>query len=646
MNKLYSFFNKLFGSKFVSKYRRNIVLVLDILTYAIICVAVYVYLELSHDYGYSRIYFKTIGSELPLFLRNVGIYGVCSILMDFAFGSYKRLWRYSEAKDYIVIVFSNIISFLLYLVISYIIDWRQATPFATMAVATCFVIGSLSLRFCYRIFRHQLSGQIESSVPADEKRPVAIIGAGESGVALMEELMYNYKSPYVVWGLVDDDKEKTGKTIHGIEVKCNIDDLDETLRKNKIYDAILAIPSLPVNRRQEIVNICKSAGCKLRILPDTMMVMANTNLSAAIRDVQVEDLLGRTEVQLNAEDVRKYVTGKVILVTGGGGSIGSELCRQIASHRPSRLIIFDIFENNAYDLRNELNRLITHEIEIIIEIGSVRDQKRVKDLFKKYNPDVVFHAAAHKHVPLMEHNPAEAVKNNIFGTYNLMKNAMEFGCPKFVFISTDKAVNPTSVMGATKRYCEYMTFALSKDPSCKTEFVSVRFGNVLGSSGSVIPLFKRQIELGGPVTITDKRMTRYFMTIPEAASLVLAAGAFAKKTEIYVLQMGEPVKILDLAENLIRLSGFEPYKDIDIKEIGVRPGEKLFEETLIQNDIHYKTANDRIYVERQPEDSALRDIAKDFDVLNAAIETGDSNAVVKAISTVVPEYHPKDNPNR
>ncbi len=626
--------NKIFSSPFISRNRRALVILADICIYILISAAVYLYLILSHD----------MSCEFNIFAFNVMMFGIFCFILHLSVGNQKKLWRYAGAREYLDIFLSDVIAFIIYLLVMRVFLWTKSSPFAMAAVASCSLVAKLVMRFVYRIYRQSFSGTTaDPNEKTHEKRVVAIVGAGNAGVTLVEELRRNENSPYDIWGLIDDDTEKIGKNIQGIDVKCSISDMAENIKNSNVQEVILAIPSLPVERRREIALICAELRCKLRILPDTLMAMENANFSASVRDVQVEDLLGRTVIKLDQNVTGQFVTGKTIVVTGGGGSIGSELCRQLASHNPKKLIIFDIFENNAYDLKNELLRLLKNsDVEVEIEIGSVRDKERIEQLFEKYHPDIVFHAAAHKHVPLMEHNPAEAVKNNIFGTYNFMSTALKYRCPKFVMISTDKAVNPTSVMGATKRYCEYMTFALAKRPDCHTEFVSVRFGNVLASSGSVIPLFQRQIELGGPVTITDKRMTRYFMTIPEAASLVLTASAMAHQTEIYVLHMGKAMKILDLAENLIRLSGFEPYKDIEIKEIGMRPGEKLYEEPLIDEDIHFKTANDKIYVEKQPDDSEVRDIDADFAVLNDALRTGKDEEVVKALKKVVPDFD-RDN---
>ena len=380
----------------------------------------------------------------------------------------------------------------------------------------------------------------------------------------------------------------------------------------------------------------------MRVLPEIYKMMSGSVSMAAVKDVQMEDLLGREPVRLDTAMLSGFLHGKTVLVTGGGGSIGSELCRQIAPYGPKRLVILDIYENNAYDIQQELLRTYGRDFPLSVEIASVRDKEKVYKLVQRYRPDIIFHAAAHKHVPLMEDCAEEAVKNNIFGTYHVVRAAEKFGVKKFVMISTDKAVNPTNFMGATKRFCEMILQSRRGSP---TEFCCVRFGNVLGSNGSVVPLFKRQIAAGGPVTVTDKRIIRYFMTIPEAAQLVLEAGAMARQSQIFVLDMGEPVKILSLAENLIRLSGLEPYKDIEIKEIGLRPGEKLYEELLMNSETLSATPNEKIFVEQQQEIRASR-ILSDLEALDRAIAEGSSNEeLTTLLKTMVPTYYDPDEVN-
>ena len=425
---------------------------------------------------------------------------------------------------------------------------------------------------------------------------IMLIGAGESGRMLSRELRSSPQVKGRLCCVIDDNPQLHGKYLDGVRIVGGRDQIEDAAKRYDITQILFAIPTIQQEEKAAILNICKMTGCRLRVLPGLYQLLNGEVSLSAVKDVQVEDLLGRSPVQLNKAVVSDFLEEKVVMVTGGGGSIGSELCRQIATCHPRRLIILDIYENNAYAIQQELKRKYPPKLDLYVEICSIRDKKRVYQIFEHYRPDVVFHAAAHKHVPLMEDCPDEAIKNNIFGTYHVVRAAEKYGVKKFVMISTDKAVNPTNLMGATKRFCEMI---LQSRRGSSTEFCAVRFGNVLGSNGSVIPLFKRQIANGGPVTITDKRIIRYFMTIPEAAMLVLEAGAMAKQSQIFVLDMGQPVKILTLAENLIRLSGLEPYKDIEIKEIGLRPGEKLYEELLMQSEHLLTTENEKIFVEEQ-----------------------------------------------
>ena len=448
---------------------------------------------------------------------------------------------------------------------------------------------------------------------------IMLIGAGEAGRILLHEISFSKRTNGKVCCIIDDNSSKWGKRMDGVPICGGRDKIAEQVRKKKITRIIFAIPSATAAARQEILGICQETGCDIRTLPGLYQLMNGEVSLADVKAVQVEDLLGRDPVQLDTDKLRGFIADRVVLVTGGGGSIGSELCRQIAQYGPKTLIVLDIYENNAYDLQQELIARY-RGLDLRVEIASVRDKEKMYALFEKYRPDIVFHAAAHKHVPLMESCPEEAVKNNIFGTYHVVRAAEKFGTRRFVMISTDKAVNPTNFMGATKRFCEMI---LQSRTDSTTEFCAVRFGNVLGSNGSVVPLFKRQIEAGGPITLTDKRIIRYFMTISEASQLVLEAGAMARPGQIFVLDMGEPVKILTLAENLIRLSGLEPYKDIEIREVGLRPGEKLYEELLINQEELCKTSNNKIFTE-QYEAISSEHILTCLEQLDAAISRGAS----------------------
>lgn len=425
------------------------------------------------------------------------------------------------------------------------------------------------------------------------QQKVLIVGAGVAGATILREILLTDKIDLSVVGLIDDDENKIGSYILGVRVLGTTEQITEIAKETEADLIIIAIPSATAKQLKVITNRCIQTKCKVKMIPGLYQLIDGTISFSRLRDVDVEDLLGREPVKCNLDEIMGYIENKTVLVTGGGGSIGSELCRQIATHSPKRLIILDIYENNAYDIEQELKRRLP-ELDLVTLIASVRDKTKIDDVFKTYRPEIVFHAAAHKHVPLMETSPNEAVKNNILGTYNVVAAADKYEVLKFVQISTDKAVNPTNIMGATKRACEMIIQAFAK--RSKTCFVAVRFGNVLGSNGSVIPLFKKQIAEGGPVTVTHKDIIRYFMTIPEAVSLVLQAGAYAKGGEIFVLDMGEQVKIYDLATNLIRLSGYEPGVDIEIKVTGLRPGEKLYEERLMAEEGLTRTQNDRISI--------------------------------------------------
>jgi len=473
---------------------------------------------------------------------------------------------------------------------------------------------------------------------------MAIIGAGYLGVQLLSELQNNPRNPYAVKCFFDDDVGKLHRKIHGVEVKGTLNDIPNLVSKLNIQELVFAIPSMEESRRKALLSeLSKLDNVKITTLPNMTDFLDGKSIRAQLRPVQIEDLLGRQPIHLNQTVVNEFLNDKVVLVTGGGGSIGSELCRQIAKINPRQLIISDIYENNAYDIQQELHDTYGNKLNLTVEIASIRDRNRIFQLFEQYKPQVVFHAAAHKHVPLMEDNPQEAVRNNIFGTLNLVHAADAYSVEKFILISTDKAVNPTSVMGASKRMCEIILQSM-KDRS-NTCFAAVRFGNVLGSNGSVVPLFKRQIANGGPITITDKRIIRYFMTISEAAELVLQAGAMAEQNELYVLDMGNPVKILDLAEALIRLSGLTPYQDIQIIETGLRPGEKLYEELLVASRDIEKTVNEKIFIERQPK-VPYYILEEKLQILKNALDSDSPSRVREALHEVVPTYHTPEEVNR
>ncbi len=548
---------------------------------------------------------------------------------------YNILWRFSGIYE-IVRIFIGCLVPILATTITQKAIWHDVDFSLYFLLYFLTALFILAYRFLIRRFEIKYAEKTSHTPKNDIHGNVMIIGAGGAGEAIIKEL--NSKKDVKIKCIIDDNPAKKDQYLSGVHIVGNTGTIVNNVEKYKIDTIIFAIPSCPLKRRTEILNICGLTKCKLKILPSLYKIENVDEYVPVIRKVEIEDLLGREPIKVNIDSVINYVKDKVVLVTGGGGSIGSELCRQIASCNPKQLIIFDIYENNAYEIQNELKRDCP-ELNLVTLVGSVRDSKRIDYVFRTYRPDIVYHAAAHKHVPLMEDSPNESIKNNVFGTYKTAECADRYGVKRFVLISTDKAVNPTNIMGASKRICEMIVQTFNE--KSKTEFVAVRFGNVLGSNGSVIPLFKKQLEQGGPLTVTDPNIIRYFMTIPEAVLLVLQAGANAKGGEIFVLDMGEPVKILTLAENLIRLSGYEPYKDIGIEFTGLRPGEKLYEELLMSEEGLKTTENDLIHIGRP--------IDIDTDVLMQTLEEMrtvmyDENADIRGlVKRIVPTYQiPKD----
>lgn len=561
--------------------------------------------------------------------RMVPAFIVITLLIFWAAKLYHTLWRFANSRELVGIVAAVAGSTIFTIIYSYFT--YNAVPRSFFAIYfICLLICVCFTRYSTIIIRTL----IESRNHGRHARNTMIIGAGEAGNMVMKELiMSNYLDARIKC-FIDDDKHKQNNYIHGVKVVGGRDKIIESVKKYDINEIIIAMPSIGKKTTKEIVDICKDTNCDLKILPGVYQFVTGDLDLSMIRNVQIEDLLGRETVDVDVQSIMSYVSKKCILVTGGGGSIGSELCRQIAANHPRRLIILDIYENNAYDIQQELKQKYPH-LDLIVLIGSVRNTNRVNSIFEQYRPEIVYHAAAHKHVPLMEDSPNEAIKNNVFGTYKVATAADRYGAKRFVLISTDKAVNPTNIMGASKRMCEMIVQSFNNRSD--TDFVAVRFGNVLGSNGSVIPLFKKQIEAGGPVTVTHPDVVRYFMTIPEAVSLVLEAGATAKGGEIFVLDMGEPVRIDDLARNLIRLSGYTVGEDIEIEYTGLRPGEKLFEELLMNEEGLQQTANKMIYVGKPiefDEDEFLRNLEKLYTY--AYDETDQMKAM---ISKIVPSYH-------
>ena len=558
----------------------------------------------------------------------VGILAVFNIAFLAMFRSYNNLWEYASIDELIRILVSLALSTLVGAVFLWVIDTRL--PIRVYVVAfILLVLFCGGIRLWYRIFRSK--GRQITSTSTNRPRTL-VVGAGETGsLAINRMISRDPNMPGLPIVATDDDKEKRGNHIHGVRVEGGSEDIPELCEKYGIEQIVIAIPSATADQRREIYSICTQTSCILKTLPNVRDMRIDELDGVALRDVDVTDLLGRDEILLDTRIASSYISGNTVLVTGGGGSIGSELCRQIAKVAPRRIVVFDMYENDAYMLCQELLRQY-NDIDVIVEIGNVCDVARVNEIFTKYHPSVVFHAAAHKHVPLMEICPREAVQNNVFGTLNVVRAADEFNVSRFIFISTDKAVNPTSVMGATKRMGEMVMQYYAR--TSKTTFAAVRFGNVLGSNGSVIPLFKRQIASGGPVTVTHPDIERFFMTIPEASRLVITAGGMAKGGEIFILDMGEPVKILDLAKNLIRLSGAQ---DIEIEFTGLRDGEKMYEELLMDEESTLPTSNKSIMVSTGQEIS-YDVVAAKLDELRASIEMTDDQAI-SILEDAVPTYH-------
>ena len=568
------------------------------------------------------------------YVENMLPYTIMSLLIFWLFRLYHSLWQYASIAEVYRIAEACIIVEVVHF-LSNKIAGNMLPRSCYFNAAIYLIIAICASRFMYRMIRTVLNKyrNIKTS------NNVMIIGAGEATNVIMREIQNSsYLANSNIACIIDDDRRKVGKYIRGVKVIGTRDKIKEAAKLYDIDEIIFAIPSASNEVKRDILNICKETDCTLKILPGVyQMVDGEINVNS-IRNVDVLDLLGRDPIEVDIESIMGYVKDKVIMVTGGGGSIGSELCRQLVSHKPKQLIIFDIYENNAYDIQQEL-KINYPDANVVTLNGSIRNVSRLESVFAQYKPDIVYHAAAHKHVPLMEVSPDEAVKNNVVGTWNVARMADKYGVKKFVMISTDKAVNPTNVMGATKRICEMIVQTYNE--ISKTDFVAVRFGNVLGSNGSVIPLFKRQIEAGGPVTVTDPNIIRYFMTIPEAVSLVLQAGAYAKGGEIFILDMGEPVKIDDLAKNLIRLSGYTLGVNMEIKYTGLRPGEKLYEELLMKEEGLQETDNKLIHIGKPIE----FDKENFFDNLEklkeeAYSETGN---IRESLKKVVDTYHPNEH---
>ncbi len=609
--------------KFIPSGKRVRMLLLMIVDIIVIQLSSFLGLWIRFDMQLSKI----SDNYLQSVAQYAWLYTLITIAIFFVFRLYSFMWSVAGMREEMYIVMACILASLCQISGMTMLELRVPRSFYCICFASL-TVGVTVVRMSYRIGR-----SLRTSYGQNVGKKVMIVGAGTSGSVILKEMMTStYTEGHVVC-FVDDDKNKQGKFLNGIPIAGTREDIPELVKRYEVEEIYLAMPSAPAMETKKILEICRTTNCELRILPGIYQLLSGEVSVSKLRKIQIEDLLGREPIRVNLNEIMGYVSNKVILVTGGGGSIGSELCRQIASHNPKQLIVFDVYENNAYDLQQELVRSYP-ELNLVVLIGSVRNTHRMQSIFEKYRPDIVYHAAAHKHVPLMENSPNEAIKNNVFGTYKTAMAADKYGAERFVLISTDKAVNPTNIMGASKRMCEMVVQMMNRHS--KTEFVAVRFGNVLGSNGSVIPLFKKQIEEGGPVTVTHRDIIRYFMTIPEAVSLVLQAGAYAKGGEIFVLNMGEPVRILDLAENLIRLSGYVPYEDIDIQFTGLRPGEKLYEEMLMDEEGLQDTPNRLIHIGKPIEfDEEL--FKQQLDELYKTANK-DSNEIKEAVRKIVPTY--------
>ncbi len=580
----------------------------------------------------------------------------------FAFDIYRQMWRYGGIQSYIRLLICDACGFIVFFALEYVLPVEKMLIVKLFAVSCMNLLGALAMRMVYRyaykcgtqksivgvilfkILRFFGGTSLDIQVKSDVQLiKIAIVGAGRVGTSLAEELINNHSSTYIPRCFIDINAEKVGRKIHGISILSQKEADSKMFRDYGIQEIVFALPQLEPQELKALYDHYSDFGCKIKVYDYSSLDSESANGKRSIREFGIEELLFRKQQDVIDETVSAYYSGKVILITGGGGSIGSELCRQIAKMNPRKLVILDICENGAYDIQQEIKMSYGDKIDVAVEIVSVCNKSGLERVFKTHKPQIVLNAAAHKHVPLMEHNCIEAVENNVFGTLNTVELSEQYGVERVHMVSTDKAVNPTNVMGATKRVCEMIFGAYSGSDSVTT-YSATRFGNVLGSAGSVIPLFKKQIARGGPITLTDKRIVRYFMTIPEASQLVLKSGAMAENGELFVLDMGKPIKILELAENMIRLSGMVPYEDIDIIETGLRPGEKLYEETLVNTNLE-KTESSSIFIEKESPVS-LKELKAKLSVLKTAVETSDDNAVKSALKVVVPTFKTPEEVNK
>lgn len=625
-----------------------------------IILAFFLALWFRFDCRYSLIPKEYLGS----YVKFIGIYVIFSLLVFWRMHLYNSIWRFASYNELIRMVFATGISFIFHCTGMSIFFGRMPISYYFFGILVQFGL-TLAVRFAYRFVLLERDKRRTTEERAKAKK-VLLIGGGKAGRIILRDIKTAKELKDIVCCIIDDNPNKWGRYIEGVQIVGGRDDIMSCVERYKIDKIVLAIPSATAQEKRDILNICKETGCELKNLPGVYQFLTGEIKVSALRDVAVEELLGRDPIKVNMEEIHEFINGKKVMVTGGGGSIGSGLCRQIASYNPKQLIVFDIYENNAYDIQQELKKKYP-KLDLVVLVGSIRDSRRINAVFETYKPDVVYHAAAHKHVPLMEDSPCESIKNNAIGTYKTAYADMMNGCQRFVLISTDKAVNPTNIMGASKRLCEMIIqsfdrmikegtpeklpilYAHADDEdgsmikqgipkNLKTEFVAVRFGNVLGSNGSVIPLFKKQIEAGGPVTVTHPDIIRYFMTIPEAVSLVLQAGTYAHGGEIFVLDMGSPVKIDTLARNLIKLSGMKPDIDIKVEYTGLRPGEKLYEEKLMAEEGLKKTRNELIHI-GCPIPFEVETFLKELQTLMDMAYTN-AEDIREKVAEVVTTYHP------
>lgn len=604
--------------------RSSLFLVFDVLM-TVFCA--FLALWVRFDLSVSAIPHQYVDAAWTMCLFNIAI----TMFVFCAARMYSTMWGSAGVREIFQVTAACLIASAVQMAAAGILKVSQPRSYYLLWFVFMTIFIGIS-RLSFRIVRVVLF-RMNSRSQLSKRKRVMIVGGGQAGAMLIRELKNSDKSTAEPVCVIDDDRAKIGRYISGVPVKGSSKDIPVIAERFSVDEIYVALPSAAASEKKRILELCQKTGMKIKILPGIYQLASGEVSVTRLRKVELEDLLGREPVSVNLDEIMGYVQGKVALVTGGGGSIGSELCRQLADHGVKQLIIFDMYENNAYEIQQELRRRHP-ELNLVVLIGSVRNTRRLESVFRKYRPDIVYHAAAHKHVPLMEDSPNESIKNNVIGTYKTARAAIQYGTERFILISTDKAVNPTNIMGASKRLCE-MVIQMCNQKG-KTKFVAVRFGNVLGSNGSVIPLFKQQIEEGGPVTVTHKDIIRYFMTIPEAVSLVLQAGAYGKGGEIFVLNMGEPVRILDMAENLIRLSGYEPYRDIPIQFTGLRPGEKLYEELLMDEEGLQTTSNKRIFI-GHPIEMDYEKFERSLARLDEAawMETDD---IRRMVHELVPEY--------